>query len=83
LPVIHTLDNSIWRKKKLTVPWNEFLIVPVYKKGNETDCNNYRGISLLSTSYKTLLNILLSSLSVGFDVTVQVLIRFFAFVGYK
>jgi hypothetical protein len=32
------------------------------QKGNATDCSNYRGILLLSTSYKMLSNILLSRL---------------------
>jgi hypothetical protein len=41
----------------------ESIIVPVHKKGDKTDCNNYRGISLLSTSYKMLFNILLSRLN--------------------
>jgi hypothetical protein len=33
------------------------------KKGDETDCSNYRGISLLSTSYKMLSNVLPSRLT--------------------
>jgi hypothetical protein len=43
--------------------WKESIIVPTHKKGDKTDCNNYRGISLLQTSYKMLSNILLSRLS--------------------
>ena len=43
--------------------WKESNIVPIYKKGDTTDCNNYRGISLLPTTYKILSNILLSRLS--------------------
>jgi hypothetical protein len=35
--------------------------------GVKTDCNNYHGISLLSTSYKILSNILLSRLSPYID----------------
>jgi hypothetical protein len=37
--------------------------VPLFKKGDKTDCRNYRGISLLSTTYKIISNILLSRLT--------------------
>jgi hypothetical protein len=33
--------------------------VPVYKKGDKTDCSNYLGMSQLSTSYKIVSSILL------------------------
>jgi hypothetical protein len=50
--------NSVWNKE-LPDQWMESIIVPVHKKGDKTDCNNHRGISLLSTSCTILSNILL------------------------
>jgi hypothetical protein len=47
--------------------WKESVIVPIHEKGDKTDCNNYRGISLLSISYKILSNIVLSRLSPYID----------------
>jgi hypothetical protein len=60
---IHKLINSIWNKEELPDQWKESIIVLVYKKGDKTDCSNYRGISLLSTTYKNLSNSLLSRLT--------------------
>ena len=42
--------------------WKESIIVPIYKKSDKTNRSNYRGISLLPTTYKILSNILLSRL---------------------
>jgi hypothetical protein len=53
---IHKLINFIWNKEELPDQGKESIITPVHKKGDKTGCNNYRGISLLSTSYKFLLN---------------------------
>jgi hypothetical protein len=46
---IHNLINAIWNKEKLPDQWKESIIVPVHKKGDKTDCSNYRGISLPSS----------------------------------
>jgi hypothetical protein len=60
---IHKLIKLIWNKEELPHQWKETIVVPIDKKGDKTDCSNYRGISLLSTSYKILSNILLPRLT--------------------
>ena len=92
--VHHKLITSIWNKEELPQGWKESIIVSAYKKGDKTHCSNYRGTSVLSTTYKILSNILLSRLtpyarillgiiSVDFDATGQLLIIYSAFVKYK
>jgi hypothetical protein len=46
---IHKPIISIWNKEELPEEWKES-IVPIYKD-DKTDCSNYRGISLLPTTY--------------------------------
>jgi hypothetical protein len=45
---IHKLIKLIWNKEELPHQWKESIVVPIHKKGDRTDCSNYRGISLLS-----------------------------------
>jgi hypothetical protein len=47
---IHKLIIAIWNKEKLHGEWRESIILPIHKKGDKTDFNYYRGISLLPTT---------------------------------
>jgi hypothetical protein len=38
---IHRLICCIWNKEELPQQWKESIIVPMYRKGDKTDCNNY------------------------------------------
>jgi hypothetical protein len=46
---MHKLINSVLNKEELADQWPESIVVPIYKKVDKTDCNNYQGISLSST----------------------------------
>jgi hypothetical protein len=85
--------HSIWNQEEFPVEWIKSIIVSRYKKGDKTPCSHYRGMTLLSTTYKTLSKILLSRLtlcaekiigiiSVDFDATGQLLIIYCAFAQY-
>jgi hypothetical protein len=60
---VHKLICSIWNKEELSQQWKVSIIVQIHKKGDETDCNSYQGISLLPDTYKILSNILLARLT--------------------
>jgi hypothetical protein len=49
--------------EELPDQWKEYIIAPIYKKGDKTDCSNHHGLPLLPTSYKILSNILHSRLN--------------------
>ena len=41
---IHKLIISIWNKEDLLEERKEAIIIPMYQKGDKTDCSNYTGI---------------------------------------
>ena len=46
--------NKIWEGDEVPIDWKRAVIIPIHKKKNKLDCNNYRGISLLSHPGKVL-----------------------------
>jgi hypothetical protein len=59
---IHLCIHSVENKEKLPQQLKKSVIVPICKKGNKIVCNNYQGISVISTASKILFNILLARL---------------------
>ena len=48
LKMLHTLISNVWHTGVVPEDWRKALIVPLFKKGDPTNIDNYRGISLLS-----------------------------------
>src|SRR5678816_136545 len=47
------LINRCWRDYVVPGEWSRATICPIYKKGDKTECGNYRGIALMSHPAKT------------------------------
>ena len=58
-------DNlvEVWTGGEVAQQWKDATIKVLYKKSGRSNCNNYRGISLLSHAVKVLLKIVANRLS--------------------
>ena len=54
---LHRLTTLIWREGKVPQQWKNAVITVLHKKGDKTECGNYRGISLVSHADKVLLKV--------------------------
>ena len=54
--------NECWRLKSVPKQWSQALVSLIYKKGDPSDCGNYRPICLLNSAYKVFAMILLKRL---------------------
>ncbi|KAI8509548.1 hypothetical protein Bbelb_133960 [Branchiostoma belcheri] len=64
-PVVNiytVLCQKIWKEKKWPKEWTQSLVIPLPKKGNLRQCQNYRTISLISHPSKILLKVILRRL---------------------
>ena len=60
---LHELICKAWEEGSVPQAWKDATIVTIYKKGDRTECGNYRGISLLSIAGKVFVRIVLDRLS--------------------
>ncbi len=63
LPVLTTLFNTAFTGGCFPNTWSEGHIIPLHKKGNVNEVDNYRGITLLSTLGKLFTRVLNNRLS--------------------
>jgi len=49
--------NTAWETGQLPRDWQDGIIIPLPKKGNLSDCNNWRGVTLLSVPGKVMASV--------------------------
>ena len=59
---IYELVRQIWEEKRIPEEWKETVRVPIHKRGNRYNSENYRGIALRNAAYKILSNIILGKI---------------------
>ena len=67
-PILLTnILRDIWESEEVPLAWKTGLIVKLPMKGDRTNCNNWRGIMLLSVTYKVLSQVVLNRLTATVD----------------
>ena len=68
LPHLHELLYLYWKEGEVPQDMRDATIVTLFKnKGDRSDCNNYRGISLLSIVGKVFARVVLARLQILAD----------------
>ena len=60
---LHRLATLVWSEEKVPQQWKDMVITVLHKKGDKTECGNYRGSSLVSHTGKVLLKVVARRLS--------------------
>ena len=60
--ILHTLFTKIWNEEDIPGDWKKGILIKLPKKGDLGNCNNYRGITLLSIPGKVFNRIILNKL---------------------
>lgn len=52
------IDETDMERRESPLEWKKSIIVPLYKRRDQEEVGNYRGISLLCTAYKVYAEVL-------------------------
>ena len=58
MKVLHSICQQIWKTQQWPQDWKRSVFIAIPKKGNATECSNYRKIALISHTSKVMLKIL-------------------------
>ena len=61
------LCNQIWQSPAVPVEWRNGIIIPLPKKGDLSECGNWRGITLLSVPGKIFASVVLDRIKKAVD----------------
>ena len=65
--VMEQLLQQVWDEDRVPVEWRDGLIVKIPKRGDLSQCTNWRGITLMSVPAKILSRVLVKRISAGVD----------------
>ena len=65
--ILHTLFTKIWNEEDIPRDWKKGILIKLPKKGDLGNCNNYRGITLLSIPGNVFNRIILNRLKDKMD----------------
>ena len=65
--ILYPIFHDIWKETVIPTEWNKGTIIRIPKKGARSDCNNWRGITLLSIPSKILAKIIIKRISDAVD----------------
>ena len=65
--MLHLLFKKIWEEEQVPTDWKEGYLIKIPKKGDLSQCENYRGISLLSVPGKVFNRVLLNRMKDAVD----------------
>ena len=60
LEPLHSIISAAWDQEICPEDWGKSIILPLYKKGDQSECGNYRGISLLNVAAKVFAKLVLT-----------------------